>query len=59
MKIVRISWQGDPFENMTEEEKEIFNLGLNLMAMPIDHPQYKADSERLDQLLSSQEKHAI
>lgn len=51
MTIVKLSFEGNPFEHMSEEDKEILNLGLNLMAMPEDHPHYKTDSEKLDKLL--------
>lgn len=49
--MIRVSWEGNPFESMSVRDLEIFNLLMNLMAMPEDHPNFKADMEKLEKLL--------
>lgn len=56
MTVVRMSWKGNPFEDMSDLEKEIFNLGMNLMGMPEDHPNYESDSKKLKEMLKEHDR---
>lgn len=56
MPIFKMSWEDDPFSKMTDRQKEIFNLGMDLLAMPEDHPDYKSDLERFNRLIEEEER---